>query len=41
MNPGLVTEVLWDYNISTENNMMAVMKELMSKAFKAALTTEE
>lgn len=34
INPSIMPDVIWDYNICTDNNMLVLVKELMQKAYK-------
>jgi hypothetical protein len=32
LNPGLITDVIWDYNMCLDGNLMGIVKELIGKA---------
>lgn len=41
LSPNIVSDVLWDYNMCVNNNVVSVIKELCQKALKSNLSGEE
>lgn len=41
LSPNIVSDLIWDYNMCVNNNVISIIKELCQKALKAPLTPEE
>jgi len=41
LSPNIVSDVLWDYNMCVNNNVISVIKELCQKALKSSLSQDE
>lgn len=39
--PNIVSDLIWDYNMGINSNMAGVLKEILAKSLKSALSAED